>query len=67
MQDFHDDDILKNQHACMDQENFVRGGPTLTIFLVDERIIDPPANRHLTAFRWRVDGGPTLNTGLVAL
>ena len=30
-------------------------------------IIGPPAKRHLMAFRWRADGGPTLNAGLVAL
>ena len=30
-------------------------------------IIDPPAKRHLMAFRWRADVGPTLNAGLVAL
>ena len=46
-----------------------------TSFLVDEgradpyqrAIISPPAKRHLMAFRWRSDDGPTLDAGLVAL
>ena len=29
-------------------------------------IIGPPAKRHLMAFRWRADDGPTLNAGLKA-
>ena len=29
-------------------------------------IIGSPAKRHKSAFRWRADDGPTLNTGLVA-
>ena len=29
------------QLACADPETFVRGGPTLTTFLVDERRDDP--------------------------
>ena len=30
-------------------------------------ILGPPAKRHLMAFRWRADDGPTLNSGMVAL
>ena len=30
-------------------------------------IIDSPAKRHLNAFCWQADDGPTLNAGLVAL
>ena len=30
-------------------------------------IIGPPAKRHLMAFRWWADDGPTLNAGLVVL
>ena len=63
---------------CADPESFVRGGPTLTIFLdgrdnpskyhYKRTIIGPPAKRHLyMAFRWRADNGPKLNAGLVAL
>ena len=29
-------------------------------------IIGRPAKRHLMAFRWRADDGPTLNAGLMA-
>ena len=69
------------QWTCADPESFVRGGPTLTTFFFlsfyfDEGggseyhykrgIVGPPAKRHLVAFRWRVDDGPTLNAGLVA-
>ena len=27
----------------------------------------PPPKRHLMAFRWRADDGPTLDAGLVAM
>ena len=57
--------------TCVDPGSFVRGGSTLTTFLVDEGREDPqnagqprPASE---AFRWRDDDGPTLNAGLVAL
>ena len=30
-------------------------------------IVGPPAKRHLNAFHWRANDGPTLNAGLVAL
>ena len=47
----------------MDPESFVRGDPTLTkFFLVDEGREDLS-----TTIRWRADGGPTLNAGLVAV
>ena len=46
--------------TCADTESFVRWGPTLTFFL-------PLKAGHHRAFRWRADGGPTLNAGLVAL
>ena len=67
--------------TCVDPENFVRGGPTLTFFfLVDEGWEDPntctticgpslarQGKSILMAFHWRADDGPTLNTGSVAL
>ena len=44
------------------------------VFLLDDEgredpntTIGPPAKRHLMAFPWRADSGPTVNTGLVAL
>ena len=64
--------------ACADQENFVRGGPTLTFFfIVDEGWEDPNTtisgpssarqrNAIYMAFRWRANG-PTLNAGSAAL
>ena len=64
--------------TCADPESIVRGGPTLTTFLVDEGREDPNATtsgpssaRHRNtikmAFRWRAFDGSTLNTGLGAL
>ena len=59
-----------------DSESLVRGGPTLTtIILVDEgrekAKIRPSSARQRNsikmAFRWRANGGPSLNAGLVAL
>ena len=58
--------------------NADRGGPTLTLFLVDEGRDDPnttksgPSSVHMRnaikmAFRWRADGCQTLNAVLVAL
>ena len=63
---------------CADPESFVRGGPNLIVFLVDEEIgdqntaingpsSDPPAKCHYMAFLWRDGDGPILNAGLVAL
>ena len=64
-------------YTCADPESFVRGGPTLTGILVDEggdkntTKSGPSSARQRNAinmaFRWRADGGPILNTGLVAL
>ena len=63
---------------CADPEFFVRGGQTLTIFvLVDEWWEDPNTtisgpssarkrNAIKIAFRWRADDGPTLNAGSIA-
>ena len=64
--------------TCGDPESFVRGGPNLTRFFLDEGREDPntPISRPSsarqpntieTAFHWRADGGPTLNAGLLAL
>ena len=56
-----------------DPESYVRGGPILMFFLVDEGREDqnttlggPSSARQRNAFRWRADNGPTLNAGLVA-
>ena len=69
----------KSVTACADADNFVKGGPTLTIlFSVDEgnetpntTISGPSSARQrnaiLMAFRWHADDGPTLNVGLVDL
>ena len=54
--------------TCADQESFVRGGPTLTFFLIVDQwreykqvITGPsPKLKH-------DNDGPTLNAGLVAL
>ena len=67
-------------YACADPESFVRGGPTLTfyfcfLFFSDEErndsnttISGPSTARQRNAiqiaFRWRADGGPTLNACL---
>ena len=65
--------------ACADPESFVRGGPILTSFFVDEgKREDPnntksgPLSAHLRnaiwmTFRWQADDGLTLNAGLIAL
>ena len=70
---------LYTRCACADPESFVRGGPTLTTFiLVDEgekgskyhykrAIIGSPAKRHLNGVCWHADVGSTFNAGLVAL
>ena len=59
--------------SCADPESFVRGGPnliTFLFFLVDGVIEDPntaingppsASQRNAMAFRWRADGGQTLN------
>ena len=61
-------------HTRGSRSFFVRGGPTLTIFLVDGWREDPnttisgpswPASEKLTV-HWPADDGPTLNAGLVA-
>ena len=60
---------LKYHFSCADPESFVRGGPNLTLFLVDERIENPNTaiNRSSStrqqnaiemAFRWQADDGP---------
>ena len=49
---------------CADPESYVRGGPTLTFFLVYGGRED---QNTTIGFRWRTDNGPTLNAGLVAL
>ena len=66
-------------NACAYPEICFIGGPTLTaFFFVDEGREDsnatiggPSSARQRSAievaFRWRADGGPTLNAGLVAL
>ena len=65
-------------NACADPESFVREGPALKNFLVDEGRKDPNTticgqssshqrNTILMAFCWRADDGPTLNAGLAAL
>ena len=51
--------------TCADPENFVRGGPTLTVFLVDERIQIPLKVDHhwpisQMQFKWRFAGGPMM-------
>ena len=69
-------------YACADPESFVRGGPTMTMFFCfvyfswwgeggykyhyKRAIIGLPTKRHLMAFHWRADDGPTLNAGMVA-
>ena len=67
------------ERSCADLESFFRGGPTLTtFFFVDEGRDHPNTtisgssstrkrNAIYMAFRWRADGGPKLNAGLVAL
>ena len=64
--------ILEEQ-PCRDPESYVRGGPTLTFFLVDEGREDqnttkggPSSARQRNTFHWRADNGPTLNAGLEA-
>ena len=51
----------QKSHPCADPGSFIRGGPTLTGFLVDvwRAIVSLPC--------WRANDGPTLNAGLVAL
>ena len=68
---------LYHQYTCADPDSFVRGGPTLTIFLVDKGREDPnTAIRGLSSARQRnailsddptvmASDGPTLNAGLV--
>ena len=41
---------------CTDPENFVRGGPTLTVFLVDGGRDDPNATISETPFKRRFSG-----------
>ena len=54
--------------SCADLESFVRGVQLWWLFLVDEGASSSrQRNAIYMAFRWRVDGGPTLNGGLVAL
>ena len=65
--------------TCVDLESSVRGGQTLTFFLlIDKGREDPNTtisgtssalqrNAIIMAFRWRTDDGPILNAGLVAL
>ena len=72
---------IVRQHARI-QRIFPEGVQLFFIFLVNEWIQIPltraiigtpakrnltPAKRHLIAFRWRADDGPTLNAGLVVL
>ena len=54
--------------------SFVRGGPNLITFLVDEGIEDPNTDingsssaRQRNTIHWRAYDGPTLNAGLLAL
>ena len=54
-------------------QSFVRGGPTLTFFLVEEENEDPNTTksgpslaRQRNAIRWHTDDGPRLNACLVA-
>ena len=69
---------MKPVHTCTDPESFVRVGPNLIIVLVYEGIEGPNTainvpslarqrNAIQMAFRWKADGGPILNAGLVAL
>ena len=37
------------EHPCADPETFVRGGPTLTSFLVDEKRDDPNTTKNGTS------------------
>ena len=64
--------------ACADPDFFQRGSNFDYVFLVDERREDPNTtksgpssarqrNAIYMVFRWRADGGPTVNAGLVAL
>ena len=57
--------------SCTDPEKFVRGGPTLTTFFltVDEGREDPSTTLSgpSSARQRRVDDGPKLNAGLVAM
>ena len=62
--------------SCADPESFVRGGPTLTAFFFSfffslmrgGRTQIPLLAGHQRRFAdWRVDDGPTMNAGLVAL
>ena len=63
--------------ACADAKSFVRGGPSLTTFLVDEgrkypntTICGPSLAHQRNAiempYRLRADGGPKLNASMVA-
>ena len=61
--------------TCTDPESFVREGPTLTIFFFffwgggGGGGGDDPSKYHYKCmvFCWRVDNGPKLDAGLVAL
>ena len=63
--------------ACVDPESFVRGDPFFFFlkfmgdrgskYRLNGAISSPPANAIEMVFRWRVDVGPTLNAGLVAM
>ena len=59
--------VIKKTYTCADPESFVRGGQFF--FLIYEIREDPNANISgpSMAFRWRVDDGSTLNSGLVPL
>ena len=60
--------------SCHDPKPFVRRGPTLTGFFVDEgredlhtTISGPSSARQQNSISWCADDGPTLNAALVAL
>ena len=66
--------IRKCEDSCAYPESFVRGGPTLTFFLVDEGRKDPNTtksgpslarqqNAIKMAFRWQAGDGLRLNNG----
>ena len=66
---------LQNMYHARTQKVIFRGVPALASFLADEWIkISLKLDHHRPvsetpfkmAFRWRADGGPTLNAGLVA-
>ena len=58
--------VTRLDNSCADPESFVRGGPTLTFFQVDEGRKDPkptlsgPSSaRQQNAIKWHLAGMPT--------